>query len=87
MKYELPDYAEMWRIASSENVRLREAMEAYRITLRDQFAMAAMSGDWAAYSEAMREFTDDTKQEFLQLRATLYYRMASAMMEARKEAP
>ena len=48
MKYELPDYAEMWRIASSENVRLREAMEAYRITLRDQFAMAAMSGDWAA---------------------------------------
>lgn len=44
------------------------------LTLRDQFAMAAMQGDWA-----LRD------QKELEPLARKYYRMADAMLEARKQ--
>lgn len=52
-------------------------------TLRDEFAMAAMQGDWAAQSRDTGEFTNDMPAEFLEARAEFYYRMADAMLKAR----
>jgi hypothetical protein len=56
--------------------------DVQRKALRDQFAMAAMQGDWAAEkgTSAIVRVRGD-----LWLAASLYYRMADAMLDARKE--
>lgn len=60
------------------------------MSLRDYFAAKAMQGDWAA-QDAGNElvqggyYTDNTTLEFMVQRAELYYRMADAMLEARKK--
>lgn len=54
------------------------------LTLRDQFAMAAMQGDFAAQDAVeMGYYTNDTPDEFLVKRAEFYYRMADAMLKAK----
>jgi hypothetical protein len=53
--------------------------------LRDECAMMAMQGDWAAQNEEGGYYTNSTDMEFLVKRAELYYRMADAMLEARKK--
>ena len=52
---------------------------------RDECAMRAMQGDWAAQNEESGYYTNSTDMEFLVKRAELYYRMADAMLEARKK--
>jgi hypothetical protein len=51
----------------------------YGMDLRDYFAAKAMQGDWASNDAELSE-------EYLAKVARTYYRMADAMMEARKEA-
>lgn len=56
--------------------------DARREALRDRFAMAALQGDWAAAKETsaiVRVHGD------LGLSASLYYRMADAMLAARNK--
>ena len=55
-----------------------------QMTLRDQFAMAAMTGDWAAQELETHVFADECSDTLLSKAATMYYRMADAMLEARK---
>jgi hypothetical protein len=50
-------------------------------TLRDEFAIAAMAGDWASQ---LGHFDEDVDSDHLRERAALYYRMADAMLVARK---
>lgn len=56
-------------------------------TLRDEFAMAAMMGDWAAQNEDGLAHYSYSPQaiEYLQKAAKSYYMMADAMLEVRKE--
>lgn len=51
-------------------------------TLRDEFAMAAMAGDWAS---SLGRFDDDIDSEHLKDRARLYFRMADMMCNVRHE--
>ena len=51
-------------------------------TLRDEFAMAAMQGDWAAQSDSFGIFTEKAD---LMVAARQYYCMADAMMKVREE--
>lgn len=64
-----------------------EEQKASQKTLRDEFAMAAMIGDWASqdteYEGIFCERVVD--QGALQDNAKLYYRMADAMLIAREE--
>lgn len=53
------------------------------LTARDKFAMAAMQGDWASQSESSGHFSIEARVEDLNGRASLYYRMADAMLEVR----
>lgn len=57
------------------------------MTLRDYFAAKAMQGDWAAQSDSngVGLFVNATMTDSdLQMSAGFFYRMADAMMEARK---
>lgn len=53
------------------------------MTLRDYFAAKVMQGDWASQSEDynLARYTDDA----LDKQAKIYYRMADAMLRARKK--
>ena len=51
---------------------------------RDLFAAMAMMGDWAAQDEGFGEWSTNTSDDLLESRATLYYRMADAMLKARQ---
>jgi hypothetical protein len=51
-------------------------------TLRDEFAMAAMNGDWAS---SLGHFDHDGDDDHLLDRAALYYRMADAMLIQRRQ--
>ena len=55
------------------------------MSLRDYFAAKAMQGDWAAQDEEGGYYTHSISQEFLVRRAKLFFRMADAMLEARKK--
>jgi hypothetical protein len=65
---------------------LRKAYEAGAAsqagTLRDEFAGHALAGDMATSDEGV--FLNDVDGKYLLARATLLYRMADAMLEARK---
>jgi hypothetical protein len=50
-------------------------------TLRDEFALGALTGDWAS---SLGRFDDDGDPEHLRSRANLYYRMADAMLQERQ---
>ncbi|SFU93803.1 hypothetical protein [Xenorhabdus koppenhoeferi] len=54
------------------------------MTLRDYFAAQAMQGDWASQGTDFSCFGINTIDETLNNVASLYYRMADAMMNARK---
>ncbi|WP_273802165.1 hypothetical protein [Proteus vulgaris] len=53
-------------------------------SLRDKFAMAAMQGDLASQNEDLGYFPNDSPDEGLVNRANFYYRMADAMLKARR---
>ncbi len=53
-------------------------------TILDQFAMAAMTGDWTVQSEEAGYFEASVPDMMLEERAELYYRMARAMLKTRK---
>ncbi|EJD6367777.1 hypothetical protein LHV16_17575 [Providencia rettgeri] len=53
------------------------------ISLRDQFAMSAMQGDFAAQDAESGYYTNETPDVFLVKRGEFYYRMADAMLKAR----
>lgn len=55
------------------------------MTLRDYFAATAMQGDWAAQGVACGMFVPDSDDELFARSARMYYRMADAMLAARKE--
>jgi hypothetical protein len=82
MKYEAPDYHKLYHAECESNKLLWEENDRLQATLRDHFAMAALTGMFAA----------DTEDCFLGinneiLRARGCYKMADAMMAARKEQP
>lgn len=52
-------------------------------SLRDQFAMAAMQGDWAAQRPEWHSFSRSSAQEAFDRNAELYYRMADSMLKTR----
>jgi hypothetical protein len=58
-------------------------MEPFK-TLRDEFAIAAMQGDWASQSLETREIPNDIKKDWLINRARLYYALSDIMLEVRK---
>ena len=62
-----------------------EATETYK-TLRDEIAIAAMQGDWAAQQPNWHEFTGSDRDEKFNNSARLYYRMADAMLREREAA-
>lgn len=51
-------------------------------SLRDQFAMAAMQGDWAAQSPELGQFATCSDED-LERHAKDYYRIADAMLKVR----
>ncbi|PQQ23693.1 hypothetical protein [Photorhabdus hindustanensis] len=55
------------------------------MTLRDYFAAKAMQGDWACQGNDTGILTLSTTDDTLNNIASLYYRMADAMMKAREE--
>ncbi|EMM6942148.1 hypothetical protein RGI86_002207 [Morganella morganii] len=55
------------------------------MTLRDYFAAKAMQGEWAAQSDDCGYFIDCVNDEAFDKAAELYYRMADAMLRARKK--
>lgn len=57
-----------------------------RAKLRDEFAKAALQGDWAAQNEYSGSFRPDIPETSLIERARMYYRMADAMLAAREKA-
>ncbi len=57
------------------------------MTLRDYFAAKAMQGDWAAQGAACGMFVPDSDDDLFARSARMYYRMADAMLAARKEKP
>lgn len=52
------------------------------ISLRDQFAMAAMQGDWANQNSEVGYFADCNDEQLVNS-AKIYYRMADVMLAAR----
>lgn len=52
------------------------------ISLRDQFAMVAMQGDWANQNSEVGYFADCNDEQLVNS-AKIYYRMADAMLKAR----
>lgn len=56
-------------------------------TLRDYFAAKALQGDWAAQGTACGMFVPDAKDDLFDRSARMYYRMADAMLAARKPNP
>ena len=52
---------------------------------RDYFAAKAMQGDWAAQGAACGMFVPDSDDELFARSARMYFRMADAMLAARKE--
>jgi hypothetical protein len=55
------------------------------MSLRDACAMLAMQADWSSNGVANPCFVPETTNESLEKWAALYYRMADAMIEARKK--
>lgn len=53
------------------------------LTLRDQFAMAAMQGDWATERMDSGYWSQDDIDAIFKDKAETYYRMADAMLKAR----
>jgi len=61
--------------------QLIEALFPDKLSIRDQFAMAALTGDWAA-----QDYGDSALQiKYFDKAAERYYQMADAMLEARKK--
>ena len=54
------------------------------MSLRDYFAGQAMAGEFAAQNEITGEITNNTSDEWMLDRAKTFYRMADAMIAARK---
>ncbi|MDE1479427.1 hypothetical protein KKJ01_14590 [Xenorhabdus bovienii] len=54
------------------------------MTLRDYFAASAMQGDWASLTVETGLFDSNSSDDSFNSAATLYYRMADAMMKARE---
>lgn len=52
-------------------------------SLRDLFALGAMTGDWASQIGLVGTFANTTSDGILEARADLFYRMADAMLAAR----
>lgn len=77
--------------ANDDDASVHEAIEAIatilgcnnEITLRDQFAMATMTGDWAAQRPEWHSFSRSSAQEAFDRNAELYYRMADSMLKTR----
>ncbi|WP_272659502.1 hypothetical protein [Providencia sp. PROV172] len=60
-----------------------QSQQVEALTLRDQFAMAAMQGDWAAQDECSGYFDENSGEATFSKSAEMYYRMADAMLAAR----
>lgn len=54
------------------------------MTLRDYFAAKAMEGDWSSQGDSCGIFIPEVTDVNLDRSAKLYYRMADAMLRARK---
>lgn len=53
--------------------------------MRDYFAAKAMQGDWASQNDYTGSLDNDVSQKVLNRRASVYYRMADAMIEERNQ--
>lgn len=80
MIYTPPNYQGLYNQQQKETETWRNAAELFRTTLRDQFAMAALTGMFAADTEDCHLGMNNEI-----LRARGCYKMADAMIKARKE--
>ena len=64
---------------------LSELKECSMIDFRDECAMRVMQADWSSNGVADPAFKPESTDKALKKWATLYYRMADAMLEARKK--
>lgn len=62
---------------------MSKSHDQLRGSLRDEFAMAALAGDWAAQRPEWHEFHVGERSKF-EMSAQMYYQMADAMMAARE---
>ncbi|WGL95973.1 hypothetical protein [Arsenophonus nasoniae] len=69
----------------SKYFQVHQEKESTQKTLRDEFAMAAMKGDWAAQNETGLAHYSTQDIEYLQKAAKSYYMMADAMLKVRNE--
>lgn len=87
---EFPDYRKLYEEQSKETERWRNAAEIFRETLRDQFAMAALTGymaypnDCRSYKPSTEGTVEDFRRKCASEDAEYCYLMADAMIEARK---
>ena len=88
-----PAFPAEWENNSSVNqvapdgqfVPARGSVKLQGASLRDYFAAKAMQGDWAAQGAACGMFVPDSDDDLFARSARMYYRMADAMLAARKE--
>lgn len=80
-EYDIGEDIDIFEVVQEENI------ETNSKTLRDEFAMAAMTGDWASQDDDSLGYFSNahSTQESLQSCAKLYYRMADAMLKVREE--
>ena len=72
-------------ITKVDDAPASELKECAGIDFRDECAMRAMEADWSSNGVANPAFVPECTQESLDKWAALYYRMADAMLEARKK--
>lgn len=82
-KYARLDTAGGWLYPISLMTKVEESPA--RIDFRDECAMRVMQADWSSNGVANPAFVPGCTDNALAKWATLYYRMADAMLEARKK--
>lgn len=82
-----PDWAAVFAKAMKEQFGVFEVLPPEpKLTLRDRFALGALTGEWAAQGqENIGYFSSCAAPEALEIAARLYYRMADAMLKVRDE--
>ena len=85
MKYEPPNFQDMYNEEHKKVADLTWQVGAMREDLRDKFAMAALTGILANEGQANKNA--ENRLDIIQIDAECAYLYASAMLEARKEKP
>lgn len=79
-------HGHLWQACKCERCgeHIGASSDPVEIPLRDQCAMAAMQGDWAAQTAESGWYSNENVDRWKQTMAQRYYAMADAMLAARK---